>query len=95
MSVRHLFQDLNAENITQSDTYTYEPPLCGLIVFAPGAVTFKNFRGETVLFTVGASSVEPFTIWGQITQVMDTGTAVANANLIGLRAGGQTAHVHE
>lgn len=95
MSVRHLFQDLNAEDVVQSDSTLLEPMYCGLIISAPGTVTFLNGRGESCSFVVGATSVEPVYLWGQITKVMDTGTTVADANLTGLRVGGQTAHVHE
>lgn len=95
MSVRHLFQDLNAEDITQSDSFAYDPFLVGLIISAPGTVTCKNGRGEAFTCVVGANATEPFVLWGQISKVMDTGTDIADANLTGLRVGGQTAHVNE
>lgn len=94
MSIRHLYQDLNAENVAQDDDFIYEPPLCGLIVTAPGAVHFTNGRGEDVVVTIGADSVEPVYIWGQITKVV-TDTEQDDSALTGLRVGGQTDHVNE
>lgn len=94
MSLHFPLFELNAENITQDDDFVYDPPLAGLIVSAPGAVHFVNGRGDDVVFTVGADSVEPVTIWGQITKIV-TDTEQDDSDLMGLRVGGQTGHVNE
>jgi hypothetical protein len=80
---------LNAQNITQSDTTVYDPPLKFLAVFAvDGTITIRNEKDEAVVFTIptaAAGAGVPFLIPGRIRRVMNTGTTIANAALIGIR----------
>ena len=89
MSQQYPLFDLNAEDIVQSDATIYNPPLVCLIISAPGTVSFKNGRGETKSFVVGATATEPFSLWGQITQVL-AATTQADADLLGLRVSSVT-----
>ena len=81
MSVHSQLFNLNAVPIVQSDDTVLN--LVGIIVTAPGALVIKNGKGETVTITVGATSVEPVTIWTNITRVM-AATAQADGALTGL-----------
>lgn len=80
---------MNPENITQSDTTVYDPPLKFLAVFAVnGVIEVKNSHGDTVTFTIpdtASGGAAPFILPGRIRQVMSTNTTIANAALIGYR----------
>lgn len=74
---------LNAEELAQSDTTTYSPLLKAIIITAAGTLTYRNEKDEEVVFVM--PSAGPFILPGRIWRVMNTGTDIADANLIGLR----------
>lgn len=81
---------LNPEAIVQSDTTEYTPPLQYLAVFAVnGTIAVKNELNETVTFTipdVAAGGGAPFILPGRFRQILDSGTTIADAAMIGYRA---------
>lgn len=80
---------MNAENITQSDTTEYDPPLKFLAVFAvDGVIEVKNQQDVTVTYTIPSvanGGGAPFILPGLITKVMATNTTIADSALVGYR----------
>lgn len=74
--------------VVQSDSTIYEPPLYGLIVWAPGDLSYKNERGSTITRTfpaVAAGGYYPVAFITKIRQVLDTSTTLTDAQILGLR----------
>lgn len=68
--------------IVQSDSTIIAPRLKGLYVTATGAVKVKSKGVDATINITSAPVVLPF---GNITQVFDTGTSIADADLWGIR----------
>ena len=93
MSVLIDVTTLEAQNITQSDTTVFDPPLKLLQVFpdaSGGVIEIRTFQGNTVTYTIPDASKDngiytPFIIPGLIRQIRETNTTVANAAMIGYR----------
>lgn len=74
--------------IVQSDTTIYSPPLLGLEIFTPGDVAIVTPDGTAITKTfpaVADGGEYPVRWWLRIRQVMNTGTSVADAALLGLK----------
>ena len=92
MSIQNTVFELNAEEIVQDDDVIYDPPLVGLILSAVGTLEFVNGRGEAITFVVpavAAGGALPYTLWGQITKIMEA-TTIADADMTGLRVSSVT-----
>jgi len=87
-SFLHQLTNFRIVALTQSDSTVYEPPLRGIDVFAPGDVSIVAPQGDTITLpfpSVANGGSYPYRYWCPIRQVRDTGTAVADADLRGIR----------
>jgi hypothetical protein len=74
--------------VVQSDTTIFDPPLYGIDVFAPGVVAIHSPIGTVITKTFPAAADGgwyPCRWVVQIRRILDTGTTVADANLVALK----------
>lgn len=76
---------MNSENVTQSDSTVIDPPFKYLLITKAGTVTIKNEKDQSVLITIDASITSAVLVPGRVRKVMDTGTSVSDANILGIR----------
>lgn len=74
--------------IVQSDTTVYDPPLLALDIFTAGDVAIVTPDGTAITKTFPAAADGggyPYRWWIRIRQVLDTGTTVADDDLLGIK----------
>lgn len=88
MSILADITNLRGIPIVQSDTTVYDPPLLALDVFTTGDVAIVTPDGTAITktFPTAANGGRyPHRWWIRIRQVLDTGTTVADAALLGIK----------
>jgi len=72
--------------VVQSDTTILNPPVREIIISAEGSLAVESEKGDSVTLVVPAGASLPFVFrCGRVRRILDTGTDIANANLVAMR----------